>query len=103
MIEADGMLRAGTIRVGRTRRRRPRCGSVAHAQFLEALSRCHRAGQVRLPSDDLCEEAVSSFNQYRSELLNRCSELVRQRTSDQRRQRAIVAALMRRALQWRRP
>lgn len=103
MIEADGMLRAGTIRVGGQDGDVLDVGSVSRSRFLEALSLCHRAGQVRIPPDEVCEEALSSFNQYRSELLDRCSEIVRQRTTDQRRQRAIVAALMRRALQWRRP
>ena len=103
MIEADGMLRAGTVRVGGQDGYVLDVGSVARARFLEALSSCHRAGQIRLPADAVCEEAVSGFNQYRSELLDRCSELVRQRTTDRRRQRAIVNALMRKALQWRRP
>ena len=103
MIEAGGMLRAGTVRVGGQDGDVLDVGSVARARFLEALSLCHRAGQVRLPDDDVCEEAFSSFSRYRSELLDRCSELVRQRTTDQRRQRTIIAALMRKALQWRRP
>ena len=77
--------------------------SCSQARFLEALSQCHRAGQVRLPSDDVCDDAVSSFGQYRSKLQDQCTELARQRTTDQRRQRAVVDALLRKALQWRRP
>ena len=55
-----------------------------------------------LPGSGVCDDAVSSFDQYRQELRDRCSQLAQQRTPDQRRQRAIVDALLRRALQWRR-
>ena len=78
-------------------------GSVAQARFLEALSLCHRAGQVRLPADDVCDDAVSAFEHYRAELRSRCQKLARTRTRDERRHSAIVAALLRKALQWRRP
>ena len=61
----------------------------------------HGPGQAA--SDDVCDVAVSSFDQYQSELRSRCSELARQRTSDQRRQRAVVNALVRKALQWEKP
>ena len=77
-------------------------GSASRDRFLEALSLCHRAGQIRLPADGMYDDAVSSFGQYRSELQERFSELAQQRTTDQRRQRAIVNALLRKALQWQR-
>ena len=102
MMDADGLLRAGKIRVGGRHGEVIDVASVSQARFLEALSQCHRPGQVRLPSDEVCDDTVSSFGQYRSELQARCSELARQRTTDQRRQRAVVDALLRKALQWRR-
>ena len=102
MMDAGGLLRVGTIRVGGRDGEVIDVGNVSRARFLEALSLCHRDGQVRLPTDDLCDDAVSSFGQYRSELQDRCSELARQRATDQRRQRVIVNALLRKALQWRR-
>ncbi len=103
LIDFGGLLRAGTIRVGGRDGEVMDAGSVARARFLEALSLCHRAGQVRLPADDVCDDAVSAFDHYRTELRSRCQELAQTRTRDERRQRAIVAALLRRALQRRRP
>ena len=103
MIEADGILRAGTVRIGGQYGEVLDAGSVSRARFLEALSLCHHVGPVRLPSDDVCEGAINSFNQYRSELRGRLDTLARQSTTDQRRQRAIVESLMRKALQWCRP
>ena len=101
MDEAD-LLRVGTIRIG------GRGGEVIdvrgafRARFLEAISLCHQAGQVRLPSEDVCAEAVSRFSHYRQELRDRCHQLAQQRTANQSRQRAIADALIRKALQWRR-
>ena len=103
MMDADGLLGVGKIRVGGRDGDLMEAGSVSRARFLQALSRCHRTGRVRLPADDVCDDAVSSFDQYQSVLRNRCSELARQRTSDQRRQRAVVNALLRKALQWQKP
>ena len=103
MMDTGDLLKVGTIRVGGRDGEVLDVASMSQARFLEALSQCHRAGQVRLPSDEVCDDAVSSFGQYRSDLQDRFSELVRQRTTDQRRQRAIASALLRKALQWRRP
>ena len=103
MMDADGLLGVGKIRVGGRDGDVMEAGSVSRARFLQALSRCHRTGRVRLPADDVCDDAVSSFDQYQSELRSRCSELARQRTSDQRRQRAVVNTLVRKALQWEKP
>ena len=102
LFDAGDLMRAGTIRVGGRDGEVMDVGSLHRGRFLEALSLCHRTGQVRLPGDDVCAEAVTSFNEYRRELRDRCSQLAEQRTSDQRRQRAITKALLRKALQWRR-
>ena len=103
LIDVGGLLKAGTVRVGGGDGEVMDAGSVSRARFLEALSLCHRSGPVRLPSDEICDDAVSAFDQYRIELRGRCVELAQQRTRDQRRQQTIVAALLRKALQWRRP
>ena len=103
MMEGGGFLRAGTIRAGGLDGEVIDVGTVARARFLEALSLCHRSGQIRLPGDGVCENALNNFAQYRQDLERRCSELSRQRTSDQQRQRGVFNALMRKALQWRRP
>ena len=102
MMDTGNLLKVGTIRVGGQDGEVIDVGSVPRCRFLETLSLCHRAGQVRLPDEEVCEDAVSGFSQYRRDLQDRCSQLAQQRTSDQRRQRAIVAALLRKALQWRR-
>ena len=80
MMDTDGLLGVGKIRVGGRDGDVMEAGSVSRARFLQALSRCHRTGRVRLPADDVCDDAVSSFDQYQSVLRNRCSELARQRT-----------------------
>ena len=76
--------------------------SHARARFIEALSECHRSGEVRLPEDDVCDQAVSRFTQYREELRECCSQTAARITQSRTRQNAIVDALMRKALQWRR-
>ena len=100
MVDVGGLLRAGTVRVGGTDGEVIDVGSVFRARFLEALSLCHRAGQVRLPADDVCDDAVSNFEQYRQELRECCAQLAEQRTNNQSRQKTIVESLLRRALQW---
>ena len=102
MMDTGDLLKVGTIRVGGRDGEVLDVASMSQARFLEALSQCHRDGQVRLPADEVCDDAVSSFGQYRSDLQDRFSGLARQRTTDRRRQRAIVSALLRKALQWRR-
>ena len=102
MFEGGNHLRVGTIRVGGQDGDVIDAGSVSRGRFLEALSLCHRSGQVRLQNDDVCDKAVNNFDQYRKDLHDHCSQLAQQRTSDQNRQRAVVNALLRRALQWRR-
>ena len=100
MVDVGGLLRAGTIRVGGRDGEVIDVGSVSRARFLEALSLCHREGQVRLPPDEVCDDAIRSFEEYRQELRGRCAQLAEQRTSNQGRQRTIVEALLRKALQW---
>ena len=102
MIDADGMLMAGTIRVGGRDGEIIDIGSVPQARFLEALSMCHREGQVRLPPDQVCDDAVNSFHQYRTELRDRITQLTHRRTTNRQRRTAITNALLRKALQWRR-
>ena len=102
MFDEGDLLRAGTIRVGGRDGEVVDVGSLHRGRFLETLSLCHRTGRIRLPDEEVCSDAVSSFDQYRQELQERCSQLAEQRTSDQRRQRAITKALLRKALQWRR-
>ena len=102
LMTAEGLLQAGTVRVGGREGEVIDAGSLHRGRFLEALALCHRTGQVRLPGDDACADALRSFDRYHEELQDRCSQLAEQRTSDQRRQRAITNALLRKALQWRR-
>ena len=102
LMDIGNLLRMGTIRVGGRDGEVIDVGSDSRARFLEALSVCHRTGQVRLPSEEVCDDAISSFAQYRQDLRDRCSQLAQLRTPDQRRQRAVVDALLRKALQWRR-
>ena len=101
MMDVEGLLRTGTIRVGGHDGEVLDAGTVSRARFLEALSLCHRSGQVRIPDDESCDAAVSSFDRYRQELSDRCTELAEHRTRDRRRRSAIVNVLMRKALQWR--
>ena len=98
LMDIGNLLKVGTIRVGGRDGEVIDVGSVSRGRFLEALSLCHRVGPVRLPSEEVCDDAVSSFAQYRQDLEDRCSHFAQQRTPDQRRQRAIVDALLRKAL-----
>lgn len=102
LMDAEGLLRAGTVRLEGRDGEVIDVGSVSRGLFLQSLALCHRTGRVRLPGDDVCADAVSRFDDYRAELQDRCSELAEGRTSDQSRQRAITRALLRKALQWRR-
>ena len=102
MIASDAMLKAGTVRIGGRDGDVVDVGTVPRAMYLQALAQCHRFGRVRLPTDDVCQEAVRSFRAYYQELTRECSRLAKQRTTDWRRQRTIAAVLLRKALQWRR-
>ena len=102
MIAMDGLLQIGTLRVGGKDGEVLQVSSHARARFIEALSECHRSGDILLPGDDVCDQAVSSFTQYRDELRERCSQIASRTTRNKSRQNAIVDTLMRKALQWRR-
>ena len=102
MIDVGNLLRAGTIRVGGQAGEVIEVGTVSRGRFMEALSLCHHSGLVRLPDDGVCEETVNTFTQYRQDLEERGRKLARERTPDDQRQRAVVNALMRKVLQWRR-
>ena len=102
MIDMDGLLQIGTLRVGGKDGEVLQVPSHARARYIEALSECHRSGDVRLPNDEVCDQAVSRFTQYRDELRERCSQMAVRITQNRTRQSAIVEALMRKSLQWRR-
>ena len=101
MLDQDNLLRTGTVRVGGQDGEVIDVGTVARSRFVKSLSICHRSGQVRLPSDEICELAVASFNQYQHELEERCSQLAQQRTQDQQRQKRVSNVLLSKGLQWR--
>ncbi len=102
MLETGTRLRAGTIRVGGPTGEVLDVGSVARAQFAQAASLCGIYGTLTMPDDTACEEAIHAFETYRKELSQQFALLATQRTRDERKQRAIGEALMRRALGWRR-
>ena len=101
MMDQGNLLKVGTVRVGGRNGEVLDVGTVPRSMFLEALSVCHRSGNVRLPDDETCQDAVSNFGQYRKELENRCVHLAQQRTPDQQRQKRVSDILLRKALQWR--
>ncbi len=102
MLETGKRLRAGTIRVGGPTGEVLDVGSVARARFAQAASLCGIYGTLTMPDDAACEEAIHAFETYRKDLSQQFAVLASQRTRDERKQRAIGEALMRRALGWRR-
>ena len=98
LMDTGRGLRAGTVRVGGRTGTVIEAGSVPRAQFLEALALCGHHGAVRVPNDRQCEEALRQFNDYRQGLADRFEALAAERTRDPRRQHAISAALIRKAL-----
>ena len=100
LIEAEDMLRSGTIRVGGPQGPVLDTGTVSRALFLEAMARCHRSGQVRLPPDEICRQALNEFNSYATRMQQHWNALANQYTPDPRRARAISDLLMRKTLQW---
>ena len=101
MFDTDGLVKRGTIRVGGQTGQVINVGTTQRSQFLQALSFCHRWGQIRLPDNEACENAVQDFKKYRDNIEELCSRLVNQRVSNEHRQKAVTTALMRKALQWR--
>ena len=102
LMDQDGLVRMGTVRVGGSDGLVIDVGTTSRGRFLEALSRCHRSGRIKLPDAAVCDDATSTFEQYCQNLQKRCSDLAKQRTSDEGRQRAVVNALLRKSMQWRR-
>ncbi len=100
MMETGRQLRVGTIRVGGSTGPVLDVGSLEKARFLQALAECGHYGSVRVPNDKECDSAYHEFTRYKQELSRRFAALAIQRTRDQRRQRQIVAALMRKSLAW---
>jgi hypothetical protein len=98
LMETGRHLRAGTIRIGGKGGTEHDVGSVAKAKFIEAAAVSGRYGPIRVPVEEECEAAVREFGRYCSELRVRFQELAAQRTRDGKKQKAIVEALMRRAL-----
>jgi hypothetical protein len=100
MLETGRLVPAGSIRVGGATGTVHVVGSVAQCEFLEAVSECGRYGLVEIPRDDQqCMDALKEFERYRAELQARFTEFAERRTNDASKQRAIVKALMRLALQ----
>ena len=100
MLETGRLVPAGSIRVGGATGTVHVVGSVAQCEFLEAVSECGRYGLVEVPRDDQqCMDAVKEFERYRAELQTRFTEFAERRTNDASKQRAIIKALMRLALQ----
>ncbi|MSQ41253.1 MAG: hypothetical protein EXR55_06340 [Dehalococcoidia bacterium] len=100
MLETGTRLRAGTIRVGGPTGEVQDVGSVARARFAQAGSFFGIYGTHTMPDDTACEEAIHAFEAYRKDLFQQFSVLASQRTRDERKQRTIADALMRRALSW---
>ena len=82
LMDVGGLLTAGQIRVGGRNGEILEVGTVSRARYLEALSRCHRAGRVHIPGDETCDAAVSAFDNYREELQTNFARLAAQRTPD---------------------
>ena len=101
LMETGKHLRAGTIRVGGKGGTEHDVGSVAKAKFIEAVATSGRYGPIRVPVEEECEPAVGEFGRYCNELRAGFQELAAQRTRDGKKQKAIIEALMRRALRWR--
>lgn len=102
MLDVGQHLRVGTIRVGGAGGQVLDVGSLHKAKFLAAQSECGHYGPIELPDEETCQVAVELFEDYKRELGGRFDNMARERTRDARRQRAIAASLLKRALAWRR-
>ena len=101
MFDTDGLLERGTIRVGGPTGHVINIGTAQKGLFLQAMSLCHRWGQIRLPDNETCGNAVQDFKKYRDRIEDLCSQLTKRRIPDEHRQKAVTTELMRKALQWR--
>lgn len=72
--------------------------SVTRARFAQAASLCGIYGTLTMPDDTACDEAVHAFEAYRKDLSQQFSVLASQRTRDERKQSAIIEALIRKGL-----
>lgn len=102
MFDTGKRLRSGTIRVGGLTGVVLDVGTVVRARFATALADCGYYGNVVLPDDADSEAALQEFDRYRSELGQRFDALAKERTRDEKKQKAIADVLMRKALAWRR-
>jgi hypothetical protein len=101
LMADEGLVPAGSIRVGGPTGTIHALGSVAKCQFVAAVSECGRYGMVEVPRDDEeCTAAVGEFRNYVSDLRQRFLALAQQRTRDSKRQKAIVQIILRSALAW---
>ena len=101
LFDTDGLLKRGTIRVGGPTGQVIDVGTAQQGLFLQAMSLCHRWGQIKLPDNEACVNAVQDFNKYRDQIEKLCSQLTQRRIQAEHRQKTVTAALMRKALQWR--
>ena len=100
MMETAREARAGTVRIGGEGGTVIDLGSVVRSRFVAALVRCGHSGRVRIPDEDACAAAVGLFMPYEQQLSDRVSELARQRTGDEQRQRSIARVLLKKSLAW---
>ena len=103
MMETGRDLRAGTIRVGGPSGTVIDVGSRARAEFVSICADCGLYGELAVPAEDEeCEQAIQHFHNYSTQLRTRFEALAAEHTRDTKKQKAIVNALMRHALSWRR-
>lgn len=98
MMDTGRQLKVGTIRVGGNTGQVIEVDTMEKARFIQAMAECGHYGSIRVPSDTESAKAYADFVQYKQELNEKFVPLAKQRTRDEKRQRQIVAALMRRAL-----
>ena len=103
LFDQGGLLKAGTVRVGGSDGQVIDVSTVSRGRFLETMSLCQRSGRIRMPDAAACNDAVSTFEQYCNDLSKRFTQLAKQRTPDEGRQKTVADALMRKASQWRKP
>ena len=100
MVSIGGLLRSGQIRVGGRQGAIFEMGTIARARFAQALAMCGRAGKFQLPSDEICEEAVKEWEDYKMKLANNCQFLAGSKTLNESRQKSVGDILLKRALRW---
>jgi len=101
MMTTGRHLRAGTMRVGGRTGTEHDVGGIGRARFLAAAAECGYYGPLKVPTEEEAEIAAQEFGRYRQDLRRQFRQFAAQRTRDERKQRAIVEALLRMALRWR--